>query len=173
MPASGRVVRFLRASSELLLALTALGMGCRRDDRAWRASLESAGAVELVGLWSARVTLDRERGDTLPARRIDGELAFTLNERGSSPKGLGERPMLFGTYDIVFETLGFREGSLAELPAVIGVVKGDSVILVLAADSDGPVELRGALQGDSIVGRWRASRLRAFDYSGDFVLRRR
>ena len=174
MRASGpRVVRLLRASSGLLLALTALGMGCRRDAREWRASLESAGAVRLVGLWSVRITLGREQRDTLPARGIDGQLGITLNERGSSATGLGERPMLFGTYDIAFEALGFREGSPAGLPALIGVMHGDSAILVLAAQSDGPVELRGSLRGDSVVGRWRASRLRGIDHSGDFVLRRR
>jgi hypothetical protein len=171
---SGQSVAQWRRRIALGVGLAAaLALGCGRDLSAWRAALAEQGAERLVGIWSAQIRLDRPAGDTLPPKSIGGELGFTLNEKGLSAPGFGAPPMLFGTYDIAFDSLGFRAGTYSGVPAVVGRLNGDSLDLKLAPESDHLVEFHGVLRGDSIVGRWRAVQTRGIDAVGDFTLRRR
>jgi len=102
-----------------------------------------------------------------------GRVALTVNDAGLDASGVGARPDLFGTYDIDFSPLRFRPGAVSGVPAVIGIVRGDSLILALAPSSDLPIELRGAVAGDSITGRWSASARAGPGATGTFSLGRR
>jgi hypothetical protein len=80
--------------------------------------------------------------------------------------------MLFGTYDLSFDGLGFDPGTYVGVPAVVARIRGDSIDLTLAPDSKLPITLVGVRHADSVVGRWRAYRGVGPGVGGDFVLQR-
>jgi hypothetical protein len=157
-----------RLSATLLMLMAA----CRADSPAWRARLAEPLVQSLKGSWT--VVLERD-GDA-PAgsrRQVRGEIAITLNDGALEARGMSGRPLLFGSYDVQFDSLGFAGGATTDVPALAGTVVGDSVMLVLGPSSDEPVQLRGLPRGDSLTGRWQAHRRAGIDATGEFVMRRR
>jgi len=162
----------MRTLRVILLFVIALPLACQPDLDAWRVHLSRFGAARGVGLWTLALELDSTAG-VASGRSVEGQLALTLNEERREVSGLGETPMLFGTYDVALQKLGVFPSTAIAVPAVIGVWRADSLMLRLAPGTEPAIELRGALQGDSILGRWRSAQLRGFDRMGVFVLRRR
>jgi hypothetical protein len=113
--------------------------------------------------------------DSLPPPEAQGEVALTLNGQRVQASGFDGPPMLVGTYDIDLAPLGLGAGADADAggPGVGVRLRGDSAYLQLALDSKRPIELRGVLRGDSIVGRWTAYMRAGAGGAGNFVLRRR
>jgi hypothetical protein len=116
--------------------------------------------------------LDHQGDDSIPPPETSGEIALTLNEERQASPLLGESPMVVGTYNIDLAPLGLS-GLYAGFPGVVGRIVGDSVDLRLAAESKLPIELRGVIQADSVVGRWDAHSRAGRGGLGDFVLHRR
>jgi hypothetical protein len=169
-------VRLLPAWRRLMLpasiALAAAGwLGCRTDMGSWRRTLAAEKAERLVGLWEVR--LQREGDDRSQPSESRGSIGLTLNEEHLPAPGFDAPPMVFGSYDIDFARVGLHAGTSGGVPGVVGMIRGDSVDLQLAPDAELPIELRGVLTGDTVVGRWAAHRRAGIDAIGEFVLRRR
>jgi len=152
----------------LLIAAAA----CRSDMAEWQQRLENPEVQRMAGVWSVGLLEDPSRlarggGSTT------GEIALTLNRERRSAPGVSAPPLLFGTYDVSFDSLGIAAGDFRGVPTVVASVRGDSVILEFAADSRLPVDLRGILTGDSVVGRWSTHRRAGVAAAGAFVLKRR
>jgi len=143
--------------------------GCGPGQSQWQASLAAARAERLVGVWIARLRVDRVTGDSLPP--VTGQIGLTLNEEGRRVAQFGERPTYFGTFDIDLATAGISAAA-AGIPALTGRLRGDTLELSLGPQSDSPVLLMGILVGDSVGGRWTAHQRAGADRSGSFVLRR-
>lgn len=154
-----------------LLAIVVL-VGCRPDTAAWRAGLAAPAVQHLAGSWELRV---RRTGstDSLAWRHTSGIIALTLNGLGLDVAGAYERPLVVGTFDVDFDSVGFQPGITAGIPAVAGGRRGDSLWLDLGPGSDFPVEFRGIVRGDSVVGTWSVLMRAGVGPAGDFVLRRR
>jgi hypothetical protein len=125
----------------------------------------------LAGSWE--ITVRRFGGsDTTHWRRVTGHLALTLNDQGLDLDDLGSRPMVFGTYDVAFDSVGVRPGTSAGVPAVAAVLRGDSLHLVVGPGTGESLELGGVLHGDSAAGLWRTFQRAGPGAIGDFTLRR-
>jgi hypothetical protein len=137
---------------------------------AWRAQLAAAHTHRMTGDWQIELHIDLPDTSSHPA--TIGHLALTANDAGVDAAGLGTRPFLFGTYDIDFTPLHYQPGWSSGIPAVVGVLQSDSLVLRLEPLSDLSMELRGVISGDSVTGRWRVSARADAGATGEFVLRR-
>lgn len=153
-------------------ALLAIGLaGCGEDRRAWREELTTSGAERLAGAWSIHFAIDSIPGKpAVPP--VPGTMAFTLNAERLPGAGSGGPPMLFGTYAVDFAAAGLAAGSGAEVPEVVARVRSDSVILVLGPGSLLPMELRGVIRADTVLGRWRVSSRSRPTSEGSFAMTR-
>ncbi|HEY3933739.1 MAG TPA: hypothetical protein VGL65_03905 [Gemmatimonadales bacterium] len=166
-------MRTFTALATLTGVATAVGVaGCRTDATAWRKALAAPAVQHLAGSWD--IVLRRYDGsDTLRWRRVAGHVALTLNDQALDIDGIGARPMVFGAFDVDFDSLGVHPGTSAGIPAVAGFIAGDSLRLVFGPATALPLELRGMLRGDSASGEWHAFQRAGPGAIGDFTLHRR
>ncbi len=160
----------MQRSAKLLTALVAV-TACHADHAAWKARLAAAQVQRVTGEWQIELHIDLPDTSSHPV--ATGHLALTANDAGVDAAGLGVRPFLFGTYDIDFTPLHYQPGSPSGIPAVIGVLHGDSLVMRLEPLSDLPIDLRGVVSGDSVTGRWNVHARAAPGANGEFTLRRR
>lgn len=129
----------------------------------------------LDGVWAVEFRLEHSatltRGTTgLPPVR--GTVVLLESARARGVDGLSGPPTHYGVYAAALRPLGVRDG--AEVPALAArLTDGDSVEIALNLERSRAMVGRGALEGDSVVGRWRAGDGRtAGRSSGRFVMRR-
>ena len=147
----------------LVLGLAAAA--CGGDRRAWHAELAAARAERLTGAWELRL-------ETTDSRSLVGNLAFTLNQERLHGDGPGGPPMLFGTWSLDFASFGLAVGTGADVPEAIATVRSDTVSLILSPQSQLPMELRGLMRADSVVGTWQVTSRARPTVEGTFVMTR-
>jgi len=157
--------------SSLTIMLTIGAAGCRRDLTAWRAALATPAVQHLAGSWQVDMTVATAGADS--GRHVTGSIALTLNEEMLAAPGLDSTPEAFGTYDLDITPFAFAIGNASGVPTVVAALSGDTLRLILAPGSSAPAMLRGAVQGDSVSGRWSVHQRAGPDALGNFVLRHR
>jgi hypothetical protein len=167
-----------------ILALVLLVVACHGESAQRLASLESAPARRLIGVWDATFWLDRQvalkpDAGTLP-RRLTGALAFVEDHSGGlSSEDLSD-PTHVGVYDVDFRRFGFELGGSGVVPTVVartaepkGIDGGarDSVQIVVGPGAGRDVvRLLGVFAADTIIGVWTTPL--SLGGGGRFVLRR-
>ncbi len=141
-------------------------VGCRQPP-----PVDSVAASVLEGEWTVLLTVDPVPGPDRPDE-MRGTMALLVNRAGVTVPDFDGVPLNVGVHDLALGALSPGFGG-KELPEVVASVRADSVLLVIGPGASRPIQLRGALAGDSVTGRWTAMQRAAVSFTGAFVLRRR
>jgi hypothetical protein len=159
-----------RARAGLIGGIVLLAAGCGGAGKG-----EPSPDGRLNGEWEIALTVlpgafAREgSGDTATVR---GTLAFVPNDARTRVPSFGSIPQQVGTHNLRLNRVVPELSSPTTSPIAAGASKGDSVRMVLDAESGEPIVLRGTWQGSDVTGQWSIHRRAGIDQEGRFSLRR-